>query len=52
MTQERMSAAQADYDAAKDGHDSYFAAIEAKRLRGDAHDWEDRKRKPEPEARS
>jgi len=25
-----------EYDAAKDGHDSYYAAIEAKRLRGDA----------------
>lgn len=25
-----------DYDAAKDAHDSYYAAIEAKRLRGDA----------------
>ena len=25
-----------DYDPAKDSHDSYFAAIEAKRLRGDA----------------
>lgn len=24
-----------DYDARKDGHDSYLAAIEAKRLRGD-----------------
>ena len=26
-----------DYDAAKDGHDSYFAAVEAKRQRGDTH---------------
>lgn len=25
------------YDAAKDCHDSYFAAVEAKRLRGDTH---------------
>ncbi len=24
-----------DYDAQKDGHDSYLVAIEAKRLRGD-----------------
>lgn len=31
-----------DYDAAKDAHDSYFAAIEAKRKRGDSHDWEGR----------
>lgn len=30
------------YDPAKDGHDSYYAAIEAKRLRGDEHGWEDR----------
>lgn len=29
-----------DYDAAKDSHDSYFAAIEAKRLRGDTHGWD------------
>ena len=29
------------YDARKDAHDSYFVAIEAKRLRGDSH-W------PEP----
>lgn len=27
------------YDPAKDAHDSYFAAIEAKRQRGDTHDW-------------
>lgn len=40
MTQERMSAAEDEYDAAKDGHDSYFAAVEAKRARGDTHDWE------------
>jgi hypothetical protein len=26
-----------DYDPAKDGHDSYYTAIEAKRLRGDAN---------------
>lgn len=26
-----------EYDPAKDGHDSYYAAIEAKRLRGDAN---------------
>lgn len=26
-----------DYDPAKDAHDSYYAAIEAKRLRGDTH---------------
>lgn len=26
-----------DYDPQKDGHDSYYAAIEAKRLRGDAN---------------
>jgi site-specific DNA-methyltransferase (adenine-specific) len=31
-----------DYDPAKDAHDSYFAAIEAKRQRGDSHDWEGR----------
>ena len=48
MTQERTSAAEDGYDAAKDGHDSYFAAVEAKRARGDTHDWEDRKPKPEP----
>lgn len=30
-----------DYDPAKDAHDSYFAAVEAKRQRGDKH-W------PEP----
>lgn len=34
-----MSSEPDDYDAAKDGHDSYFAAIEAKRLRGDRHCW-------------
>lgn len=28
-----------EYDAAKDGHDSYYAAIEAKRLRGDTRSW-------------
>lgn len=27
------------YDPAKDGHDSYYAAIEAKRLRGDVDGW-------------
>lgn len=37
---QHISAAEPDYDAAKDGHDSYFAAIEAKRARGDTHDWE------------
>lgn len=26
-----------EYDPAKDSHDSYYAAIEAKRLRGDAN---------------
>jgi hypothetical protein len=52
MTPHHISAAEADYDAAKDGHDSYFAAIEAKRARGDTHDWEDKRPKPEPEARS
>jgi len=31
-----------DYDAADDGIKSYYAAIEAKRLRGDTHDWVDR----------
>lgn len=30
-----MTRAPLDYDARKDGHDSYLAAIEAKRLRGD-----------------
>lgn len=30
-----------DYDPAKDAHDSYFAAVEAKRLRGDTS-WPDR----------
>lgn len=30
-----MSGAPLDYDARKDGHDSYLAAIEAKRQRGD-----------------
>lgn len=30
------------YDPAKDGHDSYLAAIEAKRARGDTHGWEER----------
>ena len=30
------------YDPAKDAHDSFYAAIEAKRLRGDKHDWENR----------
>lgn len=30
-----MNRAPLDYDARKDGHDSYLAAIEAKRLRGD-----------------
>jgi len=29
-----------DYDPAADGRKSYEAAIEAKRLRGDTHDWE------------
>jgi hypothetical protein len=28
-----------EYDSAKDAHDSYYAAVEAKRLRGDTHDW-------------
>ena len=32
-----------DYDAAKDGHGSYFAAVEAKRQRGDTHWPEDRR---------
>ncbi len=27
------------YDPAKDAHDSFYAAIEAKRLRGDTHSW-------------
>ncbi|HEU4986886.1 MAG TPA: helicase-related protein [Rhizobiaceae bacterium] len=31
-----------DYDPAKDAHDSYFEAVEAKRLRGDKH-WPERK---------
>ena len=31
-----------DYDARKDAHDSYFHAVEVKRLRGDKH-WPDRK---------
>ena len=31
-----------EYDPAKDAHDSYFAAVEAKRLRGDTHGWNDR----------
>ena len=30
------------YDPAKDAHDSFYAAIEAKRARGDTHDWENR----------
>jgi len=30
-----------DYDPGLDGMKSYYAAIEAKRLRGDTHDWED-----------
>lgn len=50
MTQERMSAAEDEYDAAEDGFKSYYAAVEAKRARGDTHDWEDRK--PKPGARS
>jgi tRNA G10 N-methylase Trm11 len=29
-----------EYDSAKDAHDSYYAAVEAKRLRGDTTDWE------------
>jgi len=29
-----------EYNAADDGIKSYYAAIEAKRLRGDTHDWE------------
>lgn len=28
-----------DYDPGKDAHDSYFAAVEAKRQRGDTHGW-------------
>ena len=31
-----------DYDAAKDGHDSYYAGIAAKKARGQMGDWEDR----------
>lgn len=31
-----------DYDPAKDAHDSYYEAIEAKRQRGDTHSWENR----------
>lgn len=31
----------AEYDPARDAHDSYYAAIEAKRLRGDTHAWDD-----------
>lgn len=30
----------AKYDAGKDGHDSYYAALAAKKARGDTHDWE------------
>lgn len=30
------------YDPAKDAHDSFYAAIEAKKARGDKHDWENR----------
>ena len=31
-----------NYDPAKDAHDSFYAAVEAKRLRGDTHDWDNR----------
>lgn len=31
-----------DYEPQKDGHDSYYLAIETKRLRGDKHDWVDK----------
>jgi hypothetical protein len=39
-----------DYDPAADGRKSYEAAIEAKRLRGDVHDWLSRKPKQENDA--
>lgn len=29
-----------DYDPAKDGHDSYYAALEDKRQRGSMGNWE------------
>jgi len=32
-----------DYDPGLDGFKSYYAAIEAKKARGDTHDWEGRK---------
>lgn len=35
-----------EYDPAKDAHDSFFVAIEAKRLRGDKHAWDDPHRLP------
>jgi len=38
-----------DYDPAADGRKSYDAAIEAKRIRGDIHDWLNRKPKQETE---
>jgi len=38
-----------DYDPAADGRKSYEAAIEAKRQRGDIHDWLNRKPKQETE---
>jgi hypothetical protein len=36
-----------DYDPAADGRKSYYAALEAKRLRGDTHDWN---RKPKEDS--
>jgi len=33
-----------DYDPAADGAKSYYAALAAKKARGDLHDWEDRNR--------
>jgi hypothetical protein len=38
-----------DYDPAADGFKSYYAALEAKRLRGDIHDWTNRKPNQENE---
>lgn len=32
-----------EYDPAEDGIRSYYAAVEAKRMRGDVHDWEGRR---------
>jgi hypothetical protein len=38
-----------DYDPAADGRKSYYAAIAAKKARGDVHDWINRKPNQENE---